>query len=563
MTQRSTFPSVGNEIIVKWVLNGRRVWWPATVTSVQQPRGNKCSGEVVYHKLDDYDAIQTKVLFSTSSQQQRFVTSIESESSPSDANNSSWLFSDESVPESDESSNESSSPSSSPSSSRAKRVNRSRSTPLRPREGRIGKRRSHQVPSEAQKNQDCKSSDSAASTVVKSQDNESTQQKEDKESAIDGNSATNNIVVPSAENIDLRLRIQLIERQLQNVAPKSSSFSSPALSVIVSLRWAMLRCLEKPLRLAQLPGLDEHGLVAQEVAVSAQCDYETFREIAAVLAKEHKCAFDSPSNSRVAFSPAFQTMQSGSSASNNLNILFSTLADLASFLGVRDDNDFELILSKEVLTDETCLLRVLGTFNVENVGGEEGMSHKYSTSTTSPTRTISTQSANSSSVSKNNPVLRLFVGSCPVVYQPSPPVAHVNSTSDDDNNEMFRSTLFQQECRHFCAVQKCYRMPWTVKHINSRLMVNSSFHMDGTIEKEQLKKYFLLTWTRQPAPSAVKWTRDVHNVGRNSPGCIRLSIPTVMFSSNRNVRSLVGILDEHIETFMKIRSTIHSLSSFK
>ena len=383
------------------------------------------------------------------------------------------------------------------------------------------------------------------------------------ESAIAGNSETNINAVQSAENNDLRLRIQLIERQLQDVAPRSSSFSSPALSVIVSLRWALLRCLEKPLRLSQLPGLDEHGLVAQEVSVSVQCDYETFREIAAVLAKEHKCAFDSPSKSRVAFSPAFQTMQSGSSASNNLNILFSTLADLASFLGVRDDNDFELILSKEVVTDGNCLLRVLGTFNLENVGDEGGKYRNYSTSTTSPTTTISSQSANSSSVSKNNPVLRLFVGSCPVVYQPKPPAAHVNSTSNDDNNQMFHSTLFQQECRHFCAVQKCYRMPWTVKHINSRLMVNSSFHLDGTIVKEQLKNYFLLTWTRQPAPSAVKWTRDVHNVGSNSPGCIRLSLPTVMFSSNRNVRSLVGILDEHIETFMKIRSTIHSLSSFK
>ena len=271
--------------------------------------------------------------------------------------------------------------------------------------------------------------------------------------------------------------------------------------------------------------------------------------------------FDNPWDSRVAFSPAFQTLQSGSSASNNLIILFSTLADLASFLGLRDDNDFEHVLSKEVVTDATCLLRVLGTVSIGDVIEEEGKS--VSTSTTSAPTAMSSQSANSSSVSKTNPVVRLFVGSCPLMYQPSPSTANVNSTNNDDNNLMFRSTLFQQECRHFCPVQKCYRMPWTVKHVNSRLTVNSFFHLDGTTEKEQLQKYFLLTWTRQPAPSPVKWTRDVHNIGSNSPGCLRLSIPTVVFSSNRTVRSLVGILDEHIETFMKIRSMIHSFSSFK
>ncbi len=565
LNEHASFPSVGDDIIVKWVVNGRCVWWPATVTSLQEPRGNKCSGEVLYHRLEDYDAIQTKVMFSTSFEQQRFIRSVESESTSSDTNNCSWLFSDESVPESDKSSNESSSPCSSPSSSRAKRANGSRSTPLRSRGGQLGKRRSHQpeLHSEALKRQDCKRSDSGASTVVKSQNNESTKQTEDKESAVVGNSATNKNVVPSAEDVDLRLRIQVIERQLQDVAPKSSSFSSPAVSVIVSLRWALLRYLEKPLRLTQLPEMNEHGLVSQEVAVSAQCDYETFREIGAVLAKEHKCAFDDPCKSRVAFSPAFQTMQSGSTASDNLNILFATLADLASFLGLRDDNDFEHVLSKEVVTDATCLLRVLGTVSVENVGDEDGKSHKYSTSTTNPPTTMSSQSANSSSVSKTNPVLRLFIGSCPLVYEPISPTENVTSTSNVDNNQMFRSTLFQQECRHFCPVQKCYRMPWTVKHINSRMMVNSFFHLDGTTEKEQLKKYFLLTWTQQPAPSPVKWTRDVHRSGINSPGYNLQSIPTIVFLSNRIVRSLVGILDEHIETFMTIRSMIHSLSSFK
>ena len=122
--------------------------------------------------------------------------------------------------------------------------------------------------------------------------------------------------------------------------------------------------------------------------------------------------------------------------------------------------------------------------------------------------------------------------------------------------------------------QKCFREPWTTKKIETKMYTNCSFDLDGTVDKKQLKNYFVLTWSRQATPSVVKWTRDVHEVANNSPvdvhevannspGCLRLSVPTVLFTSNRNVRSLVPILDNNIETFMKVRSKMHSLSSFK
>ena len=135
-----------------------------------------------------------------------------------------------------------------------------------------------------------------------------------------------------------------------------SSFSAPTLSVVVSLRWAFLKALEKPLRFVNYPGLAVNVLTSHSFSVSVQFDYYCFRDISASLTKEHPEARDEPMKSRVAFSPSFHTTKSGSSAVNNLNILFSSLADLTSFLRIRDDNDFESILSKEVLSDTSTVL---------------------------------------------------------------------------------------------------------------------------------------------------------------------------------------------------------------
>lgn len=76
-----------------------------------------------------------------------------------------------------------------------------------------------------------------------------------------------------------------------------------------------------------------------------------------------------------------------------------------------------------------------------------------------------------------------------------------------------------------------------VKHVQSNLSINSSFRFDGTLEKEQLKKYFVINWTRHSAPSRTKWTRDVYEAGNNSPGYIRLSLPALMFFTRRAHRN--------------------------
>lgn len=353
-------------------------------------------------------------------------------------------------------------------------------------------------------------------------------------------------------NLDVRLR--LLERQLLQSKPSSSgNLSAAAYSVIVSLKWAMLKALEKPLRNVQMDSVMENGLAAKELVITSQCDYHTFRELAGVIAKEHQCGEDN-SRSRVAFSPSFPTTQAGSSASDNLNILFTCLADVTSFLLIRDDNDFESILSKEVVTEASTMLRILGTFTIDDLyEPDNAKAGNEMSSGTSVTESISASSEKSS-------VISLFIGSASVKYERAS--ANVGSTAAYQRPN-FRSSLFQQERRYFCTSQKCYWTPWSLSHIETNYFVNCPFHLDGTAPKEQMKKFFLLTWTRQPSPSTMKWTRDVHDVGNNLPGSLCLSLPYMFFTARRNVHAIISLLDTQIETFMRIRSKIHNLSSFK
>ena len=254
-----------------------------------------------------------------------------------------------------------------------------------------------------------------------------------------------------------------------------------------------------------------------------------------------------------------------------MTILFSTLPDLTSFLQVRDDNDFEKILSKEVLSETSTMLRILGTFTVGDT--EEKQNQTISTDQTDQTAlTTSTQSAcatssdavQSACVTSLDAVktIRLFVGSAPVSW--SKVVGHPsNSSADGDILSKFTSTLFQQDFRHHCSLRKCFLAPWTVKEFKSNLTVDCVFNLDGTVSNDQLSNYFLLNWKQLTAPSTTKWTRDVQEVSDNCPGIIQLKLPAIVSTSRRNVQSLVALLDEHIEEFMKIRSIIHSSSSFK
>lgn len=588
------FPSNGDDIRVKWILNSRTVWWPATIVSIEpkNKRTGVSASLILYHKFERYPSVYSNVLFSASSSLQRYVTALGS----NDA--SSWMYHDEfsSDAEGDQldhdagpsiarcsnkgepsgsrqnSAGLNGTPRSQPSNqaSTVATYGLSNSTTLR---GRSEKRVVSNPPisKTVQKKLSSRKRSSTGEVHVAGrlhgEISDDHHHDDDKiaSSSPDSNQEERETMNKThrtsglSEHSDIAIRIRLIERQLQdNRNPTSPAFSTSASSVIVSLRWALLRSLEKPLKAVNLPDLSLHGVASTDISVSCQCDYFTFREIAAALAKEHRFAADNPTKSRVAFSPGYHTTQSGSSASDDMNILFSTLADLTAFLRIRDDNDFESILSKEVVSQSSTVLRVLGTLTIDD---NSQLRNSKTLKKSFKTATDSTESMNA--ISDVASVISIFVGSAPLTVEPARAEDSNLHPDDDLDNYQFRTSVFQQDCKHFCPNKKCYLAPWRSESVQSKLQVNSTFYLDGSVENGQLKNYFRINWSRQQAPSQVKWTRDVHDVGSNSPGCLRLTIPSIMVTSSRNVSSLISILDTQIETFMKVRSLLHSSSSFK
>ena len=615
----SLYPSVGDDINVKWLLRHQVVWWRATVLAIEAGKSGdlRRSGKLLYHKHDEYEPVESAVVFSISKSHtpQRFVATTDSLSTSQVPEPCSWLFSDELGSDEEESGDmareevgQDVTKTASGSDSTiinyrpvVKRPESSRRLSLRSRtilrnglETKILKRTINNQPpnSKAVKKLEPQliavepsktgasrgTPGSSTPTLLDTIDIkvEGSELDEAVERGETGHARELKLQADDEGNFkdaehdrhSFDIRLRLIERQLEDVRKASSSnLSATANSVIVSLKWALLRSLEKPLRNLALEGLAQDGVAASEIVISSNCDYYTFRELAAVLYKEHQC-HDAGSGSRIAFSPSFNTTQSGSGASDNMNILFSCLADLTSFLLIRDDNDFESILIKEVVTDSSTLLRILGSFNVEGQGDEllmDGQSeHRSGSSSTNVTQSISATSDKPS-------IISVFDGSSTVNYKQQTREGgkqhkrEVSNSQGDINapQSNFRYTLLQQEQRYFCPTQKCYRAPWHIKPIESNFAVNCFFHLDGTVSKEHMKKFFLLTWTRSPSPSTTKWTRDIDNVGNNLPGSLRLSIPYMFFTSNRNVRSVVSLLDAQIETFMTLKSKLHNRSSFK
>lgn len=606
MDQRR-FPVIGDDIKVKWILEGSVVWWPATVLSVDEKDSpdHKRLGKLLYHKVDNYEQTETPVLFMATRARHphRFVRMVEAGSAlvhRSEA--ASWLFSDEPVEEEkcsvgspsgcttslhpEDTGTEQDIPVRTPHDMKRQKANvvdpkgrgmktrasisslsRIRNKHRGTLDSPISKspRTSLSVGKESsRKSKPSKLESETTDDALEKSEPSSTTHNHDQHPSSTGepNVKSEAMTLPVEENkarvqndqFSFEARLRLVERQMQDVKKSgSTSVSETANSVIVSLKWALLKALEKPLKSMPLEDLSKHGIASTEIIVTSHCDYFTFRELSALLEKEHNSSGDDK-KSRIAFSPPFSTTQAGSGASDNMNIMFSCLADLTSFLNIRDENDFAYILSKEIITESSTMLRIIGNCKIEDPGNEKLAEGKYEIST-------ETVSNSTDSISAAKPsVITLFVGSAPVKYEKG----RDRSSSSVDREDHFRSTLLRQQCRHFSTTQKCYQAPWTLMHMESDFAVDCMFHLDGSIVAEKdLRDFFLLTWTRQTPPSLKKWTRDIHCIGNNVPGSLRLSIPYLFIDSARNVHALVSLLDTEIETFIRLRSTIHNFNSSK
>ena len=81
-----------------------------------------------------------------------------------------------------------------------------------------------------------------------------------------------------------------------------------------------------------------------------------------------------PRYSRIGFHPDFSRNQSVSSGVDNLAISFTCLSYLMDVLGVRDENDYEKLISTEVVSDRGRMLQVLGTVDIKEDDVDSGLS---------------------------------------------------------------------------------------------------------------------------------------------------------------------------------------------
>lgn len=208
-----------------------------------------------------------------------------------------------------------------------------------------------------------------------------------------------------------------------------------------------------------------------------------------MLCKTHQ-HYDPASDLKVAFPPFFSTTQSGFSILGNMNVMSFCLANLVSFLLVRDDNDFEAILSKEVVSSSSALLQILGYFVIEELKDTKFMDVKNEIRTGG----AGTGAAKKICATSSKPLtISVFAATSSVSYRPVDG-AQVNTQEIADcHNLNFSFTLMLQDRRYFCRSINCYKTSWVFEHIEPNHFVNCVFLFNETVPQENMRSVFLLT----------------------------------------------------------------------
>ena len=127
----------------------------------------------------------------------------------------------------------------------------------------------------------------SVSNVVENEAREPASDPTTNPSNYDGSSirANDNNTLESNEIRDLKSRISQLERifisgtsaRISRGVVSPSSQSTSVSSVILFLRWALLKSIEKPLKRLNLPDLGKYGIGRTTIVVNTKCDHITFK----------------------------------------------------------------------------------------------------------------------------------------------------------------------------------------------------------------------------------------------------------------------------------------------
>lgn len=334
-------------------------------------------------------------------------------------------------------------------------------------------------------------------------------------------------------------------------------FSAAATTILLRLKWSLLTRLEKPLSNLRLSDMHTHGMASHTITTRCDCDSAVFADICKLLARRHGLVSSTAhpsiqSPSRVRFFPDYHRTQSRSTGTDKLIVSFSTLVDVMDILGLRDEDDYERVLSKEKKSDNEHFLQTFGTIIHIPNNDEESMN---------PNSTCSIITS-----SDVKPFLRLFIGSgpCKTISTSTEDAENGETTPEtpsDNSAHPFNSLVLEQDCRHFSLQKQCYMTSWRSSRIKTFFYpLNEEVCGSTLLSEPDPSTSFMLKWTRMKTPSTKKWSRDVQETRSSSPGHLLLSLPVIYTSSRSNFNAMSKLLDDNIEFLLHQRQSIqHSL----
>ena len=590
-SRSSFFPTEHCDIKVKWIVNSKVFWWPASVLSLNDEDGSSFSnndntvraGRLRYYTFLNYPSECADVVFTYHpSTESRTVHSVSS-----GHNQASWVYADEdpsdeerdialnasrlpqkrkplpnnqpssslqhlqvavqktSLPGQNSNSDTTSHPSYPPPiASKSKRL----TTPGQ----RVQQHVASQPSPSGRKSRRLDGSRDLHVDDVNSDDDNRISVRQDRTPTTRRRSAiiTGNNAGEPGNNTGMEVRISLLEYTLETmVRHPQSLLDSHSFSVLLSLRWSLAKSLEKPLKRTNLTDLSKYGLASDILSVKVQCDHNSFMTIAKYIENMYNTTNLSYRDSRVAFAPPFPVIHSGSQSASDLSIIFATLSDLTHLLNIRDERDYEHIMVKENVTESASFFRLLGTYAITTDEPDPVTSNEQ----TSSVSVCTTSSAHESQS------IRLYVASAPVQVEFGPVATPREPTQPlpSSNTAGFHSVLLTQKCENFSTSKSCFQADWVPYKVRSKFNVVTKLDADCDIHSRQIKDHFVMSWNPAPSPSASKWTSDMLANRGNVPGSITLQVPLIYIESRHNIGMLSKVLDNQIEDLMDLHKSLH------
>lgn len=563
------FPSKLDTIEVQWIVGNETIWWPARVLDISTSTGtdntDQCiRGKLLYSALRSYGQEVSHVLFSVEkSSGQGLVTTLQDNLPQSQT--SSWIF--KSIYDAGSNGDTDASGSSHAFSD---------STPDLTKDVQLNRKRiSGNFAKQSTKKKRQKSSGEDVSPVNRPHS-------DDVHTKFDGlHNDKHSQRVPggaqSQEDSDIRRRLQQLEDSVQVLTRPtpipttipSDTVPPPASSVLLTLKWLLLKKIEKPLKPQVLMDISLHGVACTVLTVKCDCDILAFRAIASSLAKRHNPTLvehgSSAPSSRIKFHPDYARTQCHSNGVDNLSISFTSFSDVMQLLSVHDEDDFERVLSSEVQTQSLSLLQIIGTLELADVSpsGDGNLDIPRNNSIhEQPVRhsdTVQPVSTTVTSVSRLHPKPEPPTKAVPMlksmnIYVGSSPITELSNSKSSVVSPRIEapyfSHIFRQTCHNFNELQGCYQSQWTISRKRTHFKVNTP---EGLQQPPDNSKFFVLQWCQVKPPSTKKWSRDSHLFSCPRPGHLEMSIPAVFTSSSRNTKSLAALLDKTIEEILKQR----------